>query len=123
MRLGAGILYSLPQEPHNGLGARSAPKRRCAYQPGRSAGISRGGALGWLVCLENPMPITHRIAPCLWFADQAEEAANFYVSIFRNSRIVSVSRYTDVGQQTHRRPPGSVLTVAFELDGQPFTAL
>ena len=69
------------------------------------------------------MPITHRIAPCLWFDDQAEEAANFYVSIFKNSRIVSVSRYTDVGQETHRRPPGSVMTVAFELDGQPFTAL
>jgi predicted 3-demethylubiquinone-9 3-methyltransferase (glyoxalase superfamily) len=69
------------------------------------------------------MPITHRIAPCLWFDDQAEEAANYYVSIFKNSRIVSLSRYTDVGQETHRRPPESVMTVAFELDGQPFTAL
>ena len=69
------------------------------------------------------MPISHRFAPCLWFDDQAEEAANFYISIFKNSRIVSISRYSDVGQETHRRPPGSVMTVAFELDGLPFTAL
>lgn len=69
------------------------------------------------------MPIRHRIAPCLWFDDQAEEAANFYVSVFKDSRVVSVSRYSEVGQETHRRPPGSVMTVEFELDGQPFTAL
>ena len=69
------------------------------------------------------MPITHKITPCLWFDDQAEQAANFYVSVFKNSRIVNVSRYTDVGHETHKRPAGSVMTVAFELDGQPFTAL
>jgi predicted 3-demethylubiquinone-9 3-methyltransferase (glyoxalase superfamily) len=69
------------------------------------------------------MPINHRITPCLWFADQAEEAAAFYVSVFKNSRIVSVSRYSDVGKEIHERPAGSVMTVAFELEGQPFTAL
>ena len=69
------------------------------------------------------MPIIHRITPCLWFADQAEEAAAFYVSIFKNSRIVGVSRYSDVGKEIHERPAGSVMTVAFELEGQPFTAL
>ena len=69
------------------------------------------------------MPLTERIAPCLWFDSQAEEAAKFYVSVFKNSRIVSVARYGKAGQETHHRPPGSVMTVGFELDGQSFTAL
>ena len=64
-----------------------------------------------------------RIAPCLWFDDQAEEAANYYCGIFPNSRVVSVSRYGEAGQEVHHRPPGSVMVAAFELDGQPFTAL
>lgn len=64
-----------------------------------------------------------RIAPCLWFDDQAEEAANFYVSIFSNSRIVDISRYPEAGQEIHGRKPGSVMVVAFELDGHPFSAL
>ena len=69
------------------------------------------------------MPITERIAPCLWFDSQAEEAAAFYVSVFKNSKITSVARYTKAGQETHKQRPGSVMTVAFELDGQKFTAL
>jgi len=60
-----------------------------------------------------------RITPCLWFDGNAEEAANFYVSIFKNARITEISRYGDAGPL----PKGTVLTVAFELDGQPFTAL
>ena len=64
-----------------------------------------------------------RIAPCLWFDDQAEEAANYYCGIFPNSRVVSVSRYGEAGQEVHHRPPGSVMVAAFELYGQPFTAL
>ena len=64
-----------------------------------------------------------RISPCLWFADQAEQAAQFYTSIFRNSKIVTVTRYGTAGFEIHRRPPGSVMTVDFELDGHPFTAL
>jgi predicted 3-demethylubiquinone-9 3-methyltransferase (glyoxalase superfamily) len=63
------------------------------------------------------------IAPCLWFDTQAEEAANLYTGIFPNSRIVTIARYGDVGQEIHGMPPGSVMTVTFELDGQPFTAL
>jgi predicted 3-demethylubiquinone-9 3-methyltransferase (glyoxalase superfamily) len=59
----------------------------------------------------------------LWFDSQAEEAAAFYVSVFKNSRIVSVARYTEAGREVHKRQPGSVMTVAFELDGQLFTAL
>lgn len=69
------------------------------------------------------MRIGQRIAPCLWFDHQAEEAAKFYVSVFRNSKIVSVTRYSKAGHEIHRRPAGSVMTVSFELDGQPFTAL
>ena len=59
------------------------------------------------------------ITPCLWFDTQGEEAATFYVSVFPNSRILSTSHYGDAGPG----PAGSVLTVEFELDGQPFTAL
>lgn len=60
-----------------------------------------------------------RITPFLWFDTQAEEAARFYVSVFDNSRIVTVTRYTEAGPA----PAGSVMTVAFELDGQKFVAL
>jgi predicted 3-demethylubiquinone-9 3-methyltransferase (glyoxalase superfamily) len=69
------------------------------------------------------MPNAQRIAPCLWFDDQAEEAARFYTGIFKNSRIGKISRYGEAGREIHQRPPGSVMTVAFELDGQEFTAL
>ena len=69
------------------------------------------------------MKFPMRIAPCLWFDSQGEEAARFYTSIFTNSRIVKVSRYAEAGREIHGRPAGSVMTVAFELDGQPFTAL
>jgi predicted 3-demethylubiquinone-9 3-methyltransferase (glyoxalase superfamily) len=64
-----------------------------------------------------------RISPCLWFDDQAEEAACSYTGIFPNSTITKVTRYPEAGHEVHGRPAGSVMTVAFELDGQPFTAL
>jgi predicted 3-demethylubiquinone-9 3-methyltransferase (glyoxalase superfamily) len=60
-----------------------------------------------------------KITPFLWFDNQAEEAARFYTSIFKNSRTLSISRYGEAGP----RPVGTVMTVAFELDGQEFTAL
>lgn len=63
------------------------------------------------------------IAPCLCFDDQAEAASAFYAAIFPNSQILAVARYGNVGQEIHGRPPGSVMTVSFELDGQTFTAL
>jgi predicted 3-demethylubiquinone-9 3-methyltransferase (glyoxalase superfamily) len=69
------------------------------------------------------MKIRQRIVPCFWFDDQAEEAAEFYVSIFPNSRIGKVIRYGEVGREVHGRPPGSVMTIDFELDGQKMTAL
>ena len=61
----------------------------------------------------------HKITPFLWFDHQAEEAAQFYVSIFKNSKINSVSRYGEGGPG----PKGSVMSVTFELDGQRFMAL
>jgi predicted 3-demethylubiquinone-9 3-methyltransferase (glyoxalase superfamily) len=64
-----------------------------------------------------------KITPCLWFDDQAEEAAKLYTTIFKNSRITEIARYGEAGREIHGKPPGSVLTVAFELDGTPFTAL
>jgi predicted 3-demethylubiquinone-9 3-methyltransferase (glyoxalase superfamily) len=69
------------------------------------------------------MSTLRKLVPCLWFDGQAEEAARFYVSIFDGSRITHVSRYGEAGREVHGQKPGSVLTVAFELQGQPFTAL
>lgn len=60
-----------------------------------------------------------KITPCLWFDNEAEDAANFYTSVFPNSKILDISRYSEGGP----KPAGTVLTVSFELDGQPFTAL
>jgi predicted 3-demethylubiquinone-9 3-methyltransferase (glyoxalase superfamily) len=60
-----------------------------------------------------------KINPFLWFDKEAEQAANFYVSVFKNSKIVKVTRYGDAGPG----PKGDVLVVAFEIEGQPFTAL
>jgi len=64
-----------------------------------------------------------KITPFLWFDDNAEEAANYYVSIFRNSRIVNIARYGEAGAKASGRAKGSVMTVAFVLEGQPFVAL
>lgn len=64
-----------------------------------------------------------RISPCLWFDSEAEQAANFYISVFKNSRIIRTTHYTEVGQEHHGKPAGSVMTVEFALDGQEFTAL
>jgi predicted 3-demethylubiquinone-9 3-methyltransferase (glyoxalase superfamily) len=64
-----------------------------------------------------------KITPFLWYDNQAEEAANFYVSIFKNSKITSVSRYGEEAAKVSGRQKGSVMTVGFKLDGQEFTAL
>ena len=69
------------------------------------------------------MPPMQKITPCLWFDDQAEQAAKFYTEVFKNSRIKKISRYGKEGYEIHHRPEGSVMTVEFELDGQTFTAL
>jgi predicted 3-demethylubiquinone-9 3-methyltransferase (glyoxalase superfamily) len=67
--------------------------------------------------------LNQKITACLWFDTQAEEAANFYVSVFKNSRIKMVSRYGKAGREVHDREPGSVMLVEFEIEGQTFTAL
>jgi predicted 3-demethylubiquinone-9 3-methyltransferase (glyoxalase superfamily) len=64
-----------------------------------------------------------KITPFLWFDDKAEEAANFYVSLFKNSKVGDVSRYGESGAQVSGRPAGTVMTVEFQLDGQDFVTL
>ena len=64
-----------------------------------------------------------KITPFLWFDNQAEAAAKFYCSIFKNSKIGKISRYGEEGEQVSGRPAGSVMTVEFELEGQDYIAL
>jgi predicted 3-demethylubiquinone-9 3-methyltransferase (glyoxalase superfamily) len=64
-----------------------------------------------------------KITPFLWFDNQAEQAANFYTSIFKNSKIGQVVRYGKEGYEIHGRAAGSVMTVAFEIEEQKFVAL
>ena len=66
-----------------------------------------------------PIPITQKISPFLWFDTNAEEAARFYTTVFRNSRITGVFRFGDGAPM----PRGTVMTVVFELEGQAFTAM
>jgi predicted 3-demethylubiquinone-9 3-methyltransferase (glyoxalase superfamily) len=64
-----------------------------------------------------------KITPCLWFDDKAEEAANFYVSLIKNSKMGSITRYGEEGAAASGRPAGTVMTVTFRLSGQEFMAL
>jgi predicted 3-demethylubiquinone-9 3-methyltransferase (glyoxalase superfamily) len=69
---------------------------------------------------ENNM---QKITPCLWFDDNAEEAVNFYTSIFKKSKIKDVSRYGDAGARVANPPKGSVMSMSFEIEGQEFTVI
>lgn len=64
-----------------------------------------------------------KITPFLWFDDQAEEAVNYYVSIFGNARVAAITRYNEEGAEVSGRPVGTVMTVAFQLEGQEFVVL
>jgi predicted 3-demethylubiquinone-9 3-methyltransferase (glyoxalase superfamily) len=64
-----------------------------------------------------------KISPFLWFDDRAEEAANFYVSVFKNSEVGNITRYDEESAKVSGRPEGSVMTVGFRLEGQDFIAL
>ena len=64
------------------------------------------------------MAAVQKITPFLWFDTEAEEAAKYYVSIFKNSKLGKIARYGEAGQETHKRPVGSVLMVDFTLEGQ-----
>ncbi|WP_426114317.1 VOC family protein [Pseudomonas sp. DSP3-2-2] len=69
------------------------------------------------------MAIKQLISPCLWFDDQAQQAAEFYTGIFEDSRILGITHYGEAGFEVHGRPAGSVMSVLFELRGEQFTAL
>ncbi len=69
------------------------------------------------------MATMQKITSNLWFDNQAEEAAAFYTSIFKKSRIGKIARYGEEGQEIHRQKPGSVMTIEFELEGQQFIGL
>lgn len=69
------------------------------------------------------MRIKQMISPCLWFDDQAQQAAEFYTGIFEGSRILGMTHYGEAGFEVHGRPAGSVMSVVFELHGEAFTAL
>jgi predicted 3-demethylubiquinone-9 3-methyltransferase (glyoxalase superfamily) len=64
-----------------------------------------------------------KITPFLWFDDQAEEAAEFYTTVFKNGKIKTIQRYTEAAENASGKPAGSVMTVEFEIDGMTFTAL
>lgn len=64
-----------------------------------------------------------KISPCLWFDDNAEDAVNFYVSVFKDSNIGNVTRYGKEGYDIHKKKEGSVMTIDFEIEGQKFLAL
>ncbi len=69
------------------------------------------------------MAVVQKITPNLWFDKNAEEAVNFYVSIFKNSTIGRISRYTKEGFEFHQMPEGSVMTIEFALEAEKFVAL
>jgi len=69
------------------------------------------------------MAVSNKITSCLWFDMQAAEAANFYCSVFKNSRIIRTAYYGKAGHEIHKMPEGAVLTVEFELNGNRFMAL
>ena len=67
--------------------------------------------------------MAQKITPCLWFDTQAEEAANFYVSVFKNSKVGEIMRYPKAAEAVSGKPAGTVMTVSFELDGNQFLGL
>jgi predicted 3-demethylubiquinone-9 3-methyltransferase (glyoxalase superfamily) len=97
---------------------QTAPRKNILNLSAPGRVVRPWGKFGFLKG-ERAMPIKQRITPFLWFDGQAEEAANFYVSIFPNSKVCATSRYGEAGPG----PKGSVMTVAFDLDGLSFTAL
>jgi predicted 3-demethylubiquinone-9 3-methyltransferase (glyoxalase superfamily) len=80
-------------------------------------------ALGVTLLWRIFMAIKQMISPCLWFDDQAQQAAEFYTGIFEDSRILGITHYGEAGFEVHGRPAGSVMSVMFELRGELFTAL
>jgi predicted 3-demethylubiquinone-9 3-methyltransferase (glyoxalase superfamily) len=107
-------------------------KRRRCRNRSRSFDKLVGPVLGRRIRLKPPASqqsihsgefLMPKITPFLWFDNQAEEAVNYYVSLFNNSKIGAVNRYGEEAAKVSGRAAGSVMTVAFELDGQHFTAI
>jgi predicted 3-demethylubiquinone-9 3-methyltransferase (glyoxalase superfamily) len=111
-RYGSG-LHGVLSVYNGGLAARLTPNGD-DLSLGREDVTSRKSGI-----FNDCSPTFPRITPFLWFDSNAEEAADFYLTVFKNSRRLDVLRNTD----DSRAPNGSILTVAFELDGQKFTAL
>jgi len=99
------------------MAARKSPatRRKAVTAPRKTSAARKGKG--------SARPAPPQIGTCLWFDGQAEEAANYYVSIFPKSRITAITRTPGVGQETHGRAAGSVLCVEFQLGGQTFLAL
>src|SRR2546423_417456 len=117
-----------PTSTSRACGRRSLkPGLTASLHSGRKKAHRLGGTRPLEIChskeQETDMAAAQPITPCLWFDSQAEEAARFYTGIFKNSKLGAISRYNEAGRAVHGQPAGKVMTVAFELNGQPFTAL
>src|SRR5438094_880737 len=104
--------------------SKSFSRRSLARSSGRDLSCATSGCIHFCPCDARRMqrfkePTMQKITPCLWFNDQAEEAARFYASIFKNSKIGDVTHFPEGAP----RPKGTVMTVRFQLDGQEFLAL
>ena len=93
------------------------PPPYCRYNPSLISSIH------FTFVLKQKQNVMQKITPFLWFNNEAEEAAKFYTSIFKNSKITKTTRYTGAGAKASGQQEGSVMTVAFEINGQNFTAI
>ena len=92
-------------------------------QDGRGGWLKDRFGLSWQI-VRGPMALAgHRIVPCLWFDTQGEDAARFYCSVFKTSKLGGISRYSEAGKDMHGKEAGAVMVVEFELEGTPFIAL
>ncbi|MBS0536202.1 MAG: VOC family protein [Proteobacteria bacterium] len=92
-------------------------------QDGRGGWLKDKYGLSWQIVRAPTALGARRIVPCLWFDTQGEDAARFYCSVFKNSKLGGISRYSDAGKEVHGKEAGSVMVVEFELEGAPFITL
>lgn len=106
----------------HGMGPRAMEQIRAALRTARLARAPKEGTLMAKV-KDNVNKSMQKITPSLWFDNQAEEAVHFYTSIFKNSKVVRITRFGKEGVEVHGRPEGTVMTVKFQIEGQEFVAL